>query len=48
MLMIEPGTKKGETALCDFCSKSNLFLSILYRPPIPEPILTPTFAASRS
>ena len=40
--MIAPGTKKGEIFLGPFSFKIRAFSSMLPKPPIPEPIETPT------
>ena len=45
MLMIEPGTKNGDTLRTPPAAKSSQVFSIIGRPPIPEPIDTPTRTA---
>ncbi|EXI69486.1 MAG: hypothetical protein AW07_04229 [Candidatus Accumulibacter sp. SK-11] len=42
MLMIDPGTKNGEILRTPPATKSSQVFSITGRPPIPEPIDTPT------
>ena len=44
MLIIDPGTKKGETRLNDFLSRISLFFSMLSKPPIPDPMFKPTLS----
>ena len=41
MLMIEPGTKKGEMRRGPLASIPRMFSSILGRPPMPEPTFPP-------
>ena len=45
MLTIEPGTKKGEIRRGPLAIISRIFSSIIGKPPIPEPTLTPIRSA---
>jgi hypothetical protein len=45
MLMIEPGTKKGEMRFGPFAIISRMLSSIIGSPPMPEPTFTPTRSA---
>ena len=48
MLTISPGMKNGETRLGPFSSRILCVASISGRPPIPEPMTTPTRSAFSS
>jgi hypothetical protein len=45
MLMMVPGMKNGEMRRGPFLSSSSLVCSIIGRPPMPEPKLTPICSA---
>ena len=46
ILIIDPGTKKGEILFGPLSFSISEFFSIVSRPPIPEPIDTPTLSRS--
>jgi len=48
MLMIEPGTKKGEMRRGPLAIISRMLSSIIGSPPMPEPTFTPTLSALES
>ena len=48
ILIIAPGTKKGEMRFGPFCSISKAVSSIEPTPPIPDPIAQPTRCALAS
>ena len=48
MLMIEAGTKKGDTRLGPLAVSSPWVASIIGRPPMPEPMFTPIRSAFSS
>ncbi len=48
MLMIEPGTKNGDTRRGPRLTSSVCVSSISGRPPMPEPMMTPTRSALAS
>ena len=48
MLMIDPGTKKGDRRRGPLAIISRMLSSIIGRPPMPEPTFTPTRSALES
>ena len=48
MLIIEPGTKKGEILFGPFSFNTREFFSIVSNPPMPEPMETPILSKSCS